>query len=128
LTEFGIFADTVETISAVEEMDFYKTSWRSRPQVSKSSSPDCPESPSFNNLSLKMTSPVEKGLEARIEQAVDTTSIDAANTKAQLDRDQARELASGYVPDTEEEKAIVRKLDWRLVVSRKFLPIHACHG
>lgn len=37
--------------------------------------------------------------------------------KREIDLDQARNLQANYVPDTPEEKALVRKLDWRLVVS-----------
>lgn len=34
-----------------------------------------------------------------------------------LDHEQARQLAAHYDPDSPEERALVRKLDWRLVVS-----------
>lgn len=35
--------------------------------------------------------------------------------KHQIDLDAARELQAAYVPGSEAEKALVRKLDWRLV-------------
>lgn len=46
--------------------------------------------------------------------------VDSENysDKRELDLDQARQLETSYVPDTAEEKALVRKLDWRLVVSQ----------
>lgn len=49
------------------------------------------------------------------------------NDKSKLDQEQARQLAVQYDPNSPEEKKLVRKLDWRLVVgtllnTRK----HAC--
>jgi hypothetical protein len=73
-----------------------------------------------------MTTPVEKTADSHIakmagthiEQSPETGSEnDMGSGKDQLDRERAQQLAQHYVPDTAEEKAIVRKLDWRLVVS-----------
>lgn len=73
-----------------------------------------------------MSTPVDlkgvdgKGSDSQVEQlrATATRTSQEAYDKQQLDREQAQQLATGYVPDTDEEKAIVKKLDWRLVVSR----------
>lgn len=43
-------------------------------------------------------------------------SLDVQDEKLDVDEEQARRLASEYVPGSPEEKALVRKLDWRLVV------------
>lgn len=51
---------------------------------------------------------------------IEDERLDQANnafTKEQLDREQAQQLATAYVEGSEEEKALVAKLDWRLVVS-----------
>lgn len=40
------------------------------------------------------------------------------NDKSTLDQEQARQLAVQYDPNSPEERALVRKLDWRLVVCR----------
>lgn len=64
-----------------------------------------------------MVSLVEKQTTGLIEQVTETRSGNAVDDKDQLDRERARQLAIQYVPDSPEEKAIVRKLDWRLVVS-----------
>lgn len=39
-----------------------------------------------------------------------------ADEKHQLDHEHARQLATEYDPNSPEEKKLVRKLDWRLVV------------
>lgn len=39
-----------------------------------------------------------------------------AEKEEHLDHEQARQLAAHYDPDSPEERALVRKLDWRLVV------------
>lgn len=44
-------------------------------------------------------------------------TIESASGKNQLDHEQARQLAAQYDPNSPEEKKLVRKLDWRLVVS-----------
>lgn len=73
-----------------------------------------------------MTTPVEKTADSHIDKMADTRIEQASEThledeavagKEQLDREAAQQLAQQYVPGTDEEKAIVRKLDWRLVVS-----------
>lgn len=57
----------------------------------------------------------EKEAGARIEQLGPQSISTDPNEKRQLDLEQAQDLQASYVPDTEEEKALVRKLDWRLV-------------
>lgn len=57
----------------------------------------------------------EKGAGARIEQIGPEGIPTGPSEKRQLDLEQAQDLQASYVPDTEEEKALVRKLDWRLV-------------
>lgn len=44
-------------------------------------------------------------------------AVEWADGKTQLDREQARQLAAEYDPNSPEERKLVRKLDWRLVVS-----------
>lgn len=39
--------------------------------------------------------------------------------KHHLDHEQARQLAAHYDPNSAEEKRLVRKLDWRLVVCKR---------
>jgi len=62
-----------------------------------------------------MTTNNEKSGDGYIEQ-LSQIQVDDDN-KREFDLDQARHLQESYVPDTPEEKALVRKLDWRLVVS-----------
>lgn len=57
----------------------------------------------------------EKSADGYIEQ-LSQVQVDNED-KREIDLDQARQLQTGYVPNTPEEKALVRKLDWRLVVS-----------
>lgn len=59
-----------------------------------------------------MTEVYEKGADARIEQS---RHSDEQSHKGQSDLEQAQALQASYVPNTPEEKALVRKLDWRLV-------------
>jgi hypothetical protein len=42
-------------------------------------------------------------------------SNEVLDDKHQIDIDAARELQAAYVPGSDAEKALVRKLDWRLV-------------
>lgn len=49
---------------------------------------------------------------------------EAYDDKREIDMNEARQLQTSYVPDTPEEKALVRKLDWRLVVSAEFIGRH----
>lgn len=44
-------------------------------------------------------------------------ALEWTDGKKQLDHEQARQLAAEYDPCSPEEKQLVRKLDWRLVVS-----------
>ncbi|KAF7187612.1 MFS transporter prlL [Pseudocercospora fuligena] len=59
-----------------------------------------------------MTSMEKSGAEGRIEQVF---SHDTSQDKHQVDIEQAQQLAASYVPGSAEEKALIRKLDWRLV-------------
>lgn len=43
--------------------------------------------------------------------------VEWADGKTALDHKQARQLAAEYDPNSPEERRLVRKLDWRLVVS-----------
>lgn len=55
-------------------------------------------------------------------------ALEWADGKKQLDHEQARQLAAEYNPNSPEEKQLVRKLDWRLVVSYLSLVKKArCH-
>lgn len=47
----------------------------------------------------------------------EAVSVEWADSKRQLDQQQARQLAAEYDPNSPEERKLVRKLDWRLVVS-----------
>lgn len=49
--------------------------------------------------------------------APEIMTIESTSGKNQLDHEQARQLAAQYDPNSPEEKKLVRKLDWRLVVS-----------
>lgn len=63
----------------------------------------------------------EKSPDGYIEQvSYEHVDNEVAGDKDEIDLDHARQLQTGYVPDTPEEKALVRKLDWRLVVSPPF--------
>ena len=46
------------------------------------------------------------------------SAVEVGNKSDNKDRDlhSAHELEITYVPDTEQEKKLVRKLDWRLIV------------
>lgn len=61
-----------------------------------------------------MSLPIEK-TESSMTGVV--SPVERADGKTQLDQEQARELAASYNPDSPVEKGLVRKLDWRLVVS-----------
>lgn len=50
----------------------------------------------------------------------EAVSVEWSDSKKQLDQQQARQLAAEYDPNSPEERKLVRKLDWRLVVS--FVP------
>ena len=62
-----------------------------------------------------MNTTQEKGADARIEQMNPPSLPNGPDEKRQFDLEQAQDLQASYVPGTEEEKALVRKLDWRLV-------------
>lgn len=53
----------------------------------------------------------------RLSQAQVDGEAFSVSDKQEIDLDHARQLETSYVPNTPEEKALVRKLDWRLVVS-----------
>lgn len=57
----------------------------------------------------------EKNIHEHVEQL--PSQSDAQDEKRQLDLEHAQQLAASYTPGSDEEKALVRKLDWRLVVS-----------
>lgn len=60
---------------------------------------------------------MDKKAEGHIEQVLETgSSLDTHNEKVQVDIEHAQQLAAAYMPGSPEEKALVRKLDWRLVV------------
>ena len=60
---------------------------------------------------------MDKKAEGRIEQILETSSSsETHDEKRQIDIEHAQQLAAAYVPGSVEEKALVRKLDWRLVV------------
>lgn len=44
-------------------------------------------------------------------------AVEWADGNSKLDHEQARQLAAEYDPNSAEEKRLVQKLDWRLVVS-----------
>lgn len=50
-------------------------------------------------------------------QAPEILTVESTDGKKHLDHEQARQLAVQYDPNSPEEKKLVRKLDWRLVVS-----------
>lgn len=59
---------------------------------------------------------MDKKAEGHIEQVLETgSSLDTHNEKVQVDIEHAQQLAAAYMPGSPEEKALVRKLDWRLV-------------
>lgn len=47
--------------------------------------------------------------------SIDRVSNEIRDDKHQIDLDAARQLQDSYVPGSDAEKALVRKLDWRLV-------------
>lgn len=65
-------------------------------------------------ISRAMSSSIQKMSSASAGTAV---ALEWADGKKQLDHEQARQLAAEYDPNSPEEKQLVRKLDWRLVVS-----------
>ena len=68
-------------------------------------------------LRTMATTTNEKNPDGYIEQ-LSQTQVDKEtyDDKREIDLDHARQLQTGYVEGTAEEKALVRKLDWRLVV------------
>jgi hypothetical protein len=63
-----------------------------------------------------MTTMDKKNASGHIERIADARlSNEMLDEKHQIDLDAARQLQAGYVPGSDAEKALVRKLDWRLV-------------
>jgi hypothetical protein len=60
------------------------------------------------------TLPVDAHLE-KVAQAVSVRSTDDLDGKPNDDFDQARQLREQWVDNTEEEKKLKRKLDWRIL-------------
>jgi hypothetical protein len=66
---------------------------------------------------MAATSPPRKVVDNHVE-TITTSPFsvdDTANEKDILDQNRARELAENFDPNSPENKALVRKLDWRLV-------------
>lgn len=61
-----------------------------------------------------MSTSIQKTNFANVEALAAVEWVDG---KKQLDHEQARKLAAEYDPSSLEERNLVRKLDWRLVVS-----------
>ena len=61
---------------------------------------------------------ISKQADTHVEQIVSKTSNEYTNEKQDAsDRHQARELRANWVEGSAAEKALVRKLDWRILVS-----------
>lgn len=56
------------------------------------------------------------------------SAVESSNKSDNKARDlhNAHELEIAYVPDTEQEKRLVRKLDWRLIVGRRPITFPSC--
>lgn len=62
-----------------------------------------------------MSGAIQKIDSAHATEIMTVESTDGS--KNQIDHEQARQLAAQYDPNSPEERKLVRKLDWRLVVS-----------
>lgn len=60
-----------------------------------------------------------KGAESQIEQVVSRVDSDLDIKGDSQDRLRAQEFANNWRDGTAEEKKLVRKLDWRILVSRR---------
>lgn len=58
-----------------------------------------------------------KNVDSHVEQIAPNDFNGYLNKGDAQDRDQARELVANWVNGSAEEKALVRKLDWRILVS-----------
>lgn len=57
-------------------------------------------------------------MEDQVERTASAVESSNKSDNKARDRHNAHELEIAYVPDTEQEKKLVRKLDWRLIVGR----------
>lgn len=60
---------------------------------------------------------MSKQADNQVEQIVQTVSNEYDEKQDAADRSQARDLAANWVEGSDEEKRLVRKLDWRILVS-----------
>jgi len=57
-----------------------------------------------------------RNMEEQLERTPSAVEVGSKSDNKDIDLHTAHELEIAYVPDTEQEKRLVRKLDWRLIV------------